>query len=158
MKRLTLLIIILSVGLIGSTHAQPTQDDFLGLPVPQGTVGNRTDDRLDMVSPMTHDQVLEFYKEKLDGMEDIKIRNWKTQSYIEDDSNRPWHSITIEKEYNQGTNISIVRDNWTWIIGTLILRYIGVFVVLLLLLIGMTVSGKIISSSVKKSEAEKKAA
>ena len=156
MKRLTLLIIILCVGLIGTTHAQPTHDDFLGLPVPQGTVDNRTEDRLDMVSPMTHDQVLEFYKEKLDGMEDIKIRNWKTQSYIEDDSNRPWHSITIEKEYNKGTNISIVRDNWTWIIGTLILRYIGVFVVLLLLLIGMTVSGKIISSTVKKAEAEKK--
>jgi len=124
--------------------------------VPEGTVDNRTEDRLDMLSPMTHDQALAFYKEKLEGMKDIKIRNWKTQSYIEDDSNRPWHSITIDKEFTEGTKISIVRDNWTWIIGTLILRYIGVFVVLLLLLVGMTVSGKIISSTVKKAEAAKK--
>jgi hypothetical protein len=43
-----------------------------------------------------------------------------------------------------------MKDNWTWIIGTLILRYIGVFVVLIVLLIGMSVSGAIISRSVGK--------
>ena len=104
---------------------------------------------------MTHDEVLAFYKEKLEGMKDIKIRDWKDQSYIEDDSNRPWHSITLEKEYKDGTQVVIVRDNWTWIIGTLVLRYIGVFVVLLVLLIGMTVSGKIISSRVSKADSGK---
>jgi Na+-transporting methylmalonyl-CoA/oxaloacetate decarboxylase gamma subunit len=43
-----------------------------------------------------------------------------------------------------------MKDNWTWIIGTLILRFVGVFVVLLFLLIGMYVSGWIISRSIGK--------
>ena len=45
-----------------------------------------------------------------------------------------------------------MKDNWTWIIGTLVLRYIGVFVVLLVLLIGMSISGAIISRTVGKSD------
>jgi len=49
-----------------------------------------------------------------------------------------------------------VKDNWTWIIGTLLLRYIGVFVVLMVLFLGMSASGKIIFSYMKKIE-EKKA-
>ncbi len=44
----------------------------------------------------------------------------------------------------------IMKDSWTWIIGTLVLRYIGVFIVLIVLLIGMTVSGAIISGFVEK--------
>jgi len=47
-----------------------------------------------------------------------------------------------------------MKDRWTWIIGTLVLRYIGVFVVLLFLLLGMIVSGAIISRSVKRREAK----
>jgi hypothetical protein len=91
---------------------------------------------------------------KLEGMEDIRVRDWPDQSYIEDDSNRDWHSITIDKEFKDGTKIVIMKDNWTWIIGTLILRYVGVFAVLLILLLGMTLSGKIISSRVEKSESK----
>ncbi len=143
------------MGITGAVEAKEAHEDFLGLPVPQGEVLGRTEDRLELKSPWTHDQVLDYYKEKLEGMEDIKIRNWKTQSYVEDDSNRPWHSITIDKEFKQGTKVVIVKDNWTWIIGTLLLRYVGVFVVLLMLMIGMLVSGKIISKSVKKSEEKK---
>jgi Na+-transporting methylmalonyl-CoA/oxaloacetate decarboxylase gamma subunit len=48
-----------------------------------------------------------------------------------------------------------VKDNWTWIIGTLVLRFIGVFVVLLFLRVGMYISGTIISRTVKKLEAKK---
>jgi len=155
MKRLIVLIATLCFGLIGTAGAQPAHEDFLGLPVPDGKVQKRTDDRLEIISSMTHDQVLAYYQEKLEGEKDIKVRDWSDQSYVEDDSNRPWHSITIDKEYKDGTNIVIVRDNWTWIIGTLILRYIGVFVVLLVLLVGMTVSGKIISSRVEKAKAKK---
>jgi len=51
----------------------------------------------------------------------------------------------------------MVKDNWTWIIGTLILRYIGVFVVLMIVLLGMVVSGKIITSFVRRAEAKKAA-
>ncbi len=69
----------------------------------------------------------------------------------------PWHSITISKGGKDGTDVVIVKDNWTWIIGTLVLRYIGVFMVLMILFIGMSVSGKIISKSVQRMEAKKAA-
>lgn len=156
MKRLMLLTVTFSFLLSGAVIAQPVHEDFLGLPVPKGEEVKRTEDRLELKSSMTHEEVLSYYKQKLEGMEDIKIRDWSDQSYIEDDSNRPWHSITIDKEFEDGTKVVIMKDNWTWIIGTLLLRYIGVFVVLLMLLVGMTVSGKIISSQVKTGQGNKK--
>ena len=156
MKRLMLLTAIFCFLLSGAAAAQSVPEEFLGVPVPEAEEIKRTEKRLEVMSPKTHDQVLGYYKEKLEGMEDIKIRNWSDQSYIEDDSNRPWHSITIDKEPEGGkTRVVIMKDNWTWIIGTLILRYIGVFVVLLVLLLGMTLSGKIISSRMEKAEAKK---
>ena len=109
-----------------------------------------------MKTDLSHDEALSFYKEALKGSKDIKFREWKDQSYIEDDGNRAWHSITISKGGEGETTVIITKDNWTWIIGTLVLRFVGVFVVLLFLLLGMTVSGAIISRSVKKVEAKAK--
>ncbi len=128
--------------------------DFLGAPViPQGKAIKKTDARLELKTELSHDKVLEFYRTALKGFKDIKFREWKNATYIEDDGKLDWHSITISKNDARGTTIVIVKDNWTWIIGTLILRYIGVFVVLLILFLGMAVSGKIISSTVDKAEA-----
>jgi len=42
-----------------------------------------------------------------------------------------------------------MKDNWTWIMGTLLLRFIGVFIVLLVLFLALSVSGAIISRIVK---------
>jgi hypothetical protein len=138
------------------SHAET--ETFLEAPVlSQGTVVLKADDRLEMKTDLSHDEVIAFYKEALKDVEDIKFRNWKDATYIEDDGRLPWHSITVSKGGEPGTEIVIVKDNWTWIIGTLILRYIGVFMVLMVLLIGMTVSGKIISSVVRGAEARKAA-
>ena len=98
----------------------------------------------------SHDEAVEFYTEALKDFKDIKFRDWKDATYIEDDGNRPWHSITISKKDEGGTRFVITKDTWTWIIGTLVLRYIGVFVVLFLLLLALSVSGAIISRSVRK--------
>jgi hypothetical protein len=138
-----LFVVILPAGL--------KAEDFLGVPViPEGKTTLKTESRLEMTVPVSHDKVVEFYQKALEGYQDIKFRNWKDATYIEDDSNLSWHSITISKQDTEGTTIVIVKDNWTWIIGTLILRYVGVFVVLLLLLIGMSVSGAIISRFFKE--------
>ena len=132
--------------------------NFLGAPViPEGKVIKKTDSRLEMKAKLSHDEVLIFYKEALKEAQDIKIREWKDATYIEDDGRLAWHSITISKGGKGETSVVIAKDNWTWIIGTLILRYIGVFAVLLVLFLGMSVSGKIISSSIKKVEARKSA-
>jgi len=131
-------------------------EDFLGAPViPQGTTTQKTDDRLEMKTGLSHDEVIAFYREALKDFQDIKFRDWKDSTYIEDDGRMPWHSITVSKGGDTGTEIIIVKDNWTWIIGTLILRYIGVFMVLMVLLIGMSVSGRIISRSVASMDAKK---
>ena len=153
MKKITLLFLILLMFPVVSNA-----EDFLGVPVvSQGKENLRTDARLEMKTPLSHDEVLSFYREQLKDLPDIKFRDWKDATYIEDDGARPWHSITISKNDKDGATIIMVKDNWTWIIGTLILRYIGVFVVLMIVLLGMLVSGKIISSFVSRAEAKKAA-
>jgi hypothetical protein len=125
-------------------------EDFLGAPViPGGKTTLKTKGRLEMTASVSHDQAVEFYQEALQGVQDIKFRDWKEATYIEDDGNRRWHSITISKQDTGGTTIVILKDSWTWIIGTLILRFFGVFMVLLLLMIGMYASGAIISKFFK---------
>ena len=151
MKKTALLFLILLLF-----PAISNAEDFLGAPVvSQGKENLRTDARLEMKTPLSHDEVVLFYKEQLKDVPDIKFRDWKDSTYIEDDGARPWHSITISKDDKDGATIVIVKDNWTWIMGTLILRYIGVFVVLMIVLLGMVVSGKIISSFVRRAEAKK---
>ena len=153
MKKTALLFLILLMFPVVSNA-----EDFLGAPVvSQGKENLRTDGRLEMKTPLSHDEVVLFYKEQLKDVPDIKFRDWKDSTYIEDDGARPWHSITISKDDKDGATIVIVKDNWTWIMGTLILRYIGVFVVLMIVLLGMVVSGKIITSFVRRAEAKKAA-
>jgi len=153
MKKTALLFLILLLF-----PAISNAEDFLGAPVvSQGKENLRTDARLEMKTPLSHDEVVLFYREQLKGLPDIKFRDWKDATYIEDDGARPWHSITISKDDKDGATIVMVKDNWTWIIGTLILRYIGVFVVLMIVLLGMVVSGKIITSFVRRAEAKKAA-
>ena len=127
-------------------------ENFMGAPViPEGTIIAKSDSKLELQTELTHNDALDYYKETLKGLSDIKYRDWKDSTYIEDDGNRAWHSITIYKE-GERARVIIVKDSWTWIIGTLVLRYIGVFIVLMLLLVGMTVSGKIISTLAKRAK------
>jgi hypothetical protein len=147
-----MLLLWLVIFLPGSSYGE----DFLGAPViPQGTATKKTDARLEMKTGLSHDEVISFYREALKDFKDIKFRDWKDATYIEDDGKMPWHSITVSKRGENGTEIIIVKDNWSWIIGTLVLRYIGVFMVLMVLFIGMSVSGRIISRSVARMEAKK---
>ena len=149
MKKNMLLVLVLCLMFPAYSDAA----EFLGAPViSPGETVKKTDVRLELNADLSHDEVVAFYREALKDFEDIKFRDWPDATYVEDDGNLQWHSITISKEDQDGTNIVIMKDNWTWIIGTLVLRYIGVFVVLIVLLIGMTISGAIISRSVKKIE------
>lgn len=149
MKKIIFALMALSLALPVCVSA----GDFLGAPVPDGKEVLRTKARLEMTTERSHDEVLQFYKEALAKAEDIKYRDWKDSTYIEDDGKLKWHSITISKE-GTPTSVVIVKDNWTWIIGTLILRYIAVFVVLMVLFVGMAVAGNIISRSVQKASAK----
>ena len=154
MKNIVLVLIVLFLVFPVYSNAE----DFLGAPViPEGKVIQKTDSRLEIKIGLSHAEVLGYYKEALKEGKDIKFREWKDATYIEDDGRLAWHSITISKQEGSETSVVIMKDNWTWIIGTLVLRYIGVFAVLLVLFLGMSVSGKIISSSIKKAKARKAA-
>ncbi|MFH1934942.1 MAG: hypothetical protein ABIN18_25670 [Pseudomonadota bacterium] len=154
MKNTVFVVLLLVLGF----PVYSSSEEFLGAPViPEGKVIKKTDSRLEMKTGQSHDEILQYYREALKEGKDIKFREWKDATYIEDNGNLAWHSITISKGGKGETTVVIMKDNWTWIIGTLILRYIGVFAVLLVLFLGMTISGKIIASSVKKAEARKAA-
>lgn len=154
MKKTGLILICFYVMLCPSMSSA---EDFLGVPlIDKGKVLLKTKSRLEMASPVSHDEVKLFYEGIFKDQKDIKFRDWADETYIEDDTNLKWHAIRISKTPEQNmTRIVIVKDNWTWIIGTLVLRFVGVFVVLLCLFAGMSVSGSIISRSVKKMEAKK---
>lgn len=143
------MFLLISIFLIFPVFS--SAEEFLGAPViPEGETIQKTDSRLEIKTSLTHDQVLAYYKEALKGIEDIKFREWKDATYIEDDGKLRWHSITISKGDEKETTLVIMKDNWTWIIGTLILRYVGVFAVLMVLFLGMSASGGIISRTVRK--------
>lgn len=136
-------------------------EDFYQAPLfPGAKVVDKTKTRLEMKTQASHDEILAYYKEALKKQEDIKFRDWNDSTYIEDDGALPWHSINISKEApgQETTTIVIMKDNWSWIIGTLILRFIGVFAVLLIVFMGMTVSGAIISRVVNRSQSKKELA
>ena len=144
-------------GMVSLLPSISTANDFLGAPIiPSGEMILKTDTRMDLKTSLSHDEVVTFYRKALNDLPDIKFREWSDATYIEDDGKLKWHSITISKQDKEGTNIVIIKDTWTWILGTLLLRFIGVFVVLILLLLGISLSGAIISRSVKKMEAKKR--
>ncbi len=150
-------IALLIILLPAVSYAEDFAEYFLDDPILKNSESvEREDGKLTFTTEKSHDEVLSFYREKLKSLEDIKYREWKDATYIEDDGRMPWHSITISKEMNEhGTTVVIAKDSWTWIMGTLILRYIAVFVVLLVLFVGMKVSGAIISSTVNRADAKK---
>lgn len=152
MKKTVLFLSLLCLALPLPSWA----DHFLEVPiVPEATVITKTESRLEIKVDKSPEEVLNFYQKAFENQADVKYRNWKQATYIEDDGNMPWHSVTISKKDKQETKITIVKDNWTWIIGTLLLRFIAVFVVLLVLYVCMTLSGKFIAWSLRKMETSK---
>jgi hypothetical protein len=149
---IALVILIAIPGIAGA-------EDFLGMPAtPDATIINKTDKRFEFSTGLTHDEAVSFYREQLKLLkqdDDIKYREWKASTYIEDDGKKPWHAINISKEPKDSrTIIVITKDNWGWIISTLLLRFIGVFVVLAILYIGFQISGYIMKLTISRSPAK----
>lgn len=152
MKKTTLFLILLCLALPVPSWAE----HFLEAPIiPGATIITKTDSRMEFKVDKSHDEVLNYYQKAFETQPDVKYREWKQATYIEDDGKMPWHSVTISKEGKQETSIIIVKDNWTWIVGTLVLRFIAVFIVLLVLYVCMTLSGKLIAWSLRRMETSK---
>jgi len=125
-------------------------EDFLGAPVmPGGKIVSQSGERLEKTYGVSYDTAVKSYQGAMKGEKDIKFRDRGAQTLIEDHSNRPWHSVTITKVGESVTNIVFLKDNWTWILGTLTLRFFGVFIVLVVLYIALAIAGSIMSRLVK---------
>jgi Na+-transporting methylmalonyl-CoA/oxaloacetate decarboxylase gamma subunit len=134
-------------------------EDFLGVPVVPGSeVVDRTEDRVEMKTAMSRDEIVDFYEGLLKDHKDIKTIEREETTQITDYGNLKWHSIAVSKKKLEGkTTVIIKKDSWSWIFGTLVLRYIGVFAVIIMLFICMSITGAVISRSVKRIEAKKAA-
>jgi len=100
-------------------------------------------------------QILSFYKERLKDNKDIKFRELGDRISIEEYGNADWHKIVLTENAEGRTTFVLVKDNWTWIIGTLTIRFTGVFVVLLVLYLAMNIATGIIARYVGRLEAGK---
>ena len=129
-------------------------EDFLGAPVmPGGKLVTQTDQRLMKAYDVSYEAALDFYRKALKDEKDIKFLDRGDEMHIEDHGARPWHSITISKGTEGKTDVVTKKDNWTWILGTLTLRFFGVFAVLIVLYIVLEISGFIMSKVVRPKKA-----
>jgi hypothetical protein len=115
-------------------------EDFLGAPLPAGgKVIQKTDTKMEVAVNLPYKDALAFYKSALQGS-DYKFKDRGEATFVEEYGARPWHSILITSS-PEGSNITVTKDSWTWIIGTLTLRFFAVFLVLVCLWIPLTLIG-----------------
>jgi hypothetical protein len=137
----------------------PKGPQWIGAPLmSDGTKISETGGRYVVEYNMPYAQVLAWYQEALKGYPDTRYRDWKAEMYIEDQGASRWHAIKISKTGGPKTIVTIQKDNWTWIIATLIIRFVGVFVVLLVLWLGLNISGAILKRVIKSEETKPAAA
>ncbi len=91
---------------------------------------------------MPSEAVVAWYKEAFKNYKDEKWRDWADQTYIEDQGGANWHSIGISKGGTK-TTVKVTRDNMTWILSTLLIRFAGVFLVLCILWILLNINSAI---------------
>ncbi len=129
----------------------PKGPQWIGAPImPDGKKISESSGRLVTEYNLPYGQVLAWYQEALKRYPDTRYRNWKEEMYIEDQGASKWHAIKISKTGGPKTEVTIVKDNWTWIIATLFIRFTGVFVVLLILWIGLNISAAIMVRVIKE--------
>lgn len=157
-------IALLPVGV--SAQAPLPEKQWEAPVMPGGTIVKTEDTAVFIEYKATYDQLLAFYKEGLKNYKDpkyanvewAKYRDWEDQMYIEDQGGAQWHSIGIEKSKGDKTTVKIVKDNFTWIFSTLLIRFAGVFVVLCILWILLNINSFIMKKFfAEKKEADKKA-
>jgi len=139
------------IGPIDSSIVIPKGPQWLGAPImPDGTKIKEEPGHLITEYNLPYDKVLAWYKEALQKYPDARYRDWEEEIYIEDQGVSKWHSISIHKTGGPKTLVVIKKDNWSWIIATLFIRFTGVFVVLLVLWIALNIAIFIMRKLIKE--------
>lgn len=129
----------------------PKGPQWIGAPImPDGKKISESSGRFITEYEMPYAQVLAWYREALKKYPHTRYRDWKEEMYIEDQGASKWHAIKISKTGGTKTLVTVQKDNWTWIMATLVIRFIGVFVVLLVLWAGLNISGLIMTRFLKE--------
>lgn len=157
MKRLLLLIAVVGLVALNNLSAEesfqaPLLDGGKSIP------GNNKGTINLVYENLAFKEVADFYKSELGDQSEIKWHKLVDQEkiVIYDWGNRKWHRINITDEgKGTGVLVTIRKDSWTWIIGTLIIRFIGVFIVLIVLMVALFISGKILPMIKEKQEPKK---
>jgi hypothetical protein len=151
MKKSMAIFILIVLTMAGPVLA----DDFLGAPLrSKGQTTLSEKGLLEVRYSLPYSEMNRFYRDALNGQGDLVFRNRSWGLEIEDHGKRAWHKIQIAAMGDDGSRVTISRDSWTWIMGTLAIRFVGVFVVLLIVYLGMNASTWIIRRSIKAAEAK----
>jgi hypothetical protein len=154
MKKVLILIGMVSLMVL-STRGFSLADDFLGAPVMPGGATVKADKRiLEKVYNLPKEQVLAYYRDIFKDSKDIKFRDRGERSDIDEYGNQPWQKIMISSDAKGQTMVVIEKDSWTWILGTLTIRFVGVFVVLVVLFAAMVVATSLIRRAEKAAAKE----
>jgi len=144
---------------IDSSLVIPKGPQWLGAPIiPEGIKVSEKGGRHVTEYNLPYDKVLAWYRDALKKYPDTRYRDWKEEMYIEDQGVSKWHSIKISKTGGSKTLVTIQKDNWTWIMATLFIRFVGVFVVLLVLWISLKIAILVMLKFVKEEKATQKPA
>ncbi|MBM4278899.1 MAG: hypothetical protein FJ130_13635 [Deltaproteobacteria bacterium] len=142
-----------TIGPVDSSTVIPKGPQWLGAPImPDGTKIKEEPGRLITEYNLPYDKVLTWYKEALQKYPDARYRDWEEEMYIEDQGVSKWHSIAIHKTGGPKTQVVIKKDNWSWIMATLFIRFTGVFVVLLVLWVALNIAIFIMRKSIKEKK------
>ena len=148
------IVMMLGIALSpASVYAWAKGEAPWGAPVmPGGTTVSTEQTTTFIEYNLPYETVLAWYKDALKNYPDEKYRDWNDQMYIEDQGAANWHSIGISKTGGPNkTTVKITRDNMTWIMSTLLIRFAGVFFVLCVLWIFLNIN----SAVMKKVFADK---
>jgi hypothetical protein len=157
MKRSILLFVFVTLVALTTLHAA---DNFQA-PVPEGGKSVSADNPATvnyLYENLSFQSVADFYEGEVKQITDTKWHDLSSKGkiVIYDWGSREWHRINItDKGDGKGVLVTIRKDSWTWIIGTLIIRFIGVFIVLIVLMIALFISGKLLPLIKDKPEAKK---
>jgi hypothetical protein len=142
-----------TIGAIDSLTVIPPGPHWLGAPImPDGTKVKEEPGQLIIEYNLPYDKVLTWYQEALQRYPDARYRDWEVEMYIEDQGKSKWHAIKISKTDGPKTFVTIQKDSWLWIMATLVIRFTGVFIVLLVLWAGLNIGIFIVRKTVKENK------
>ncbi|MFH1138992.1 MAG: hypothetical protein V1816_23175 [Pseudomonadota bacterium] len=143
MKKIIFVVAVFLMSLPGLGSAA----DFRGAPLmDQGRVTSESETEIQVAYQRPVAELVEYYRGIFQAQPgSVKFRDRGGESRFEDYEGRAWHKIVITEGPDNTAVVTVTKDSWTWIITMLVLRFMGVFVVLLVLFIAVSFSTKIVS-------------